>query len=90
MLKFGHTPYIENQIVGLATTPPTNNTMLKANYKCKDPKMAQLFMSMPHKTFTFLWVKHHPHLSICPYPKKSVTFPLEQFSPMTNPITLLG
>jgi len=69
MPKLGHTPYTYKQIVELSITSFTTNIVYKIN--CMDPsnpKMAQLFMNMPHKALTLLWAKHNLHLSICPHP----------------------
>jgi hypothetical protein len=55
-----------------------------------NPKMAQLFMKMSHKAFTFIWAKHHLHSSICSYPQKGITFTFEPLGLMHNTIPFFG
>ncbi len=70
MFTFGHTP--KTQLLNSRLQPSLPILCLEQSRNLTNFKMAPLLVTMSHKTFMLLWVKHHLHSSIYPNRKNEL------------------
>ncbi len=69
---WSHTTHQRHKLLNLRVQPSSPILCLEQTRSPTKFKMAPLLVSMSHKTFMLLWVKHHLHSSIYPNRKKEL------------------
>jgi len=88
MFNFGHTKYIKKQIIEPTIASSTTNILPKANYKFIVPQNDPTFLEYVVLGLHIILGETLPRFVYLSTLVVGITFSLEVFSPMHDPITL--